>query len=284
MPALNIDPDFFDHPKTRRLCRKLGPCAEVHVLRLWSHAAKYYPEDGAFADYPADEIEEIACWRGESGQLVEVLVMLRFLDRTETGFRVHSWEEHQGHIAAYKARGKAMAAARWSRSVDATSNAVGNATSIATRNAASNACSIATGNATGNAITKLTKLTNKTSKTSRTSGSSRTNRTIKAKALNFELLKGGHVSDPSAAEGSKLKAKVPQVSPEKQRENAMIAECLAVLGKEAMANYGGSWRNRIRRDPDKVRRVLAECNNAKKENRPVDCMEAFANDLSERWQ
>lgn len=157
MTYLNVDLDFLDHPKTRRLVGQLGHGAEVLVLRLWTYCGRYHPGDGALIDYDAQEIESLAGWTGDPGAMVQAMVKVGFLDQTHDGVVIHDWKEHQGHIIAYRKRGKQMAKARWARAGHAASNATSNAASIAgTRpidDAASNAGPPSASDAASNAPT-----------------------------------------------------------------------------------------------------------------------------------
>lgn len=139
MPSINLDLDYFEHPKTRRLIRRLGDGAELLPLKLWIYVGKYHAEDGLLAGYSEQEIESIIQWRGQPGQAVAALrdAQIGFLEGTPDGFKVHDWLAHSGHIAAFKKRGQDAAEARWSKARDA----LGNATSITSSNACSNASS-----------------------------------------------------------------------------------------------------------------------------------------------
>lgn len=59
MASLNLDMDYFGHPKTKRLVGLLGRGAEVLPLRLWCHVGKYHAQDGRLAGYSPQEIEAI---------------------------------------------------------------------------------------------------------------------------------------------------------------------------------------------------------------------------------
>lgn len=125
MQFLNVDINYFDHPKTRRLVGLLGRGADVLPIKLWSYCGKYRPESGRLTDHSAQEIESIVGWWGNQGRLMEVLLQLGFVERDGEGFKVHDWLETQGHLAMFKERAKKGAAARWGR--DAPSNASSNA-------------------------------------------------------------------------------------------------------------------------------------------------------------
>jgi hypothetical protein len=127
VPHLNLDLDYFEHRKTKRLIGLLGRGAEVLPIKLWRYCGKYHAEDGSLADYTEREIEAHAEWWGKSGAMIEAMLKVGFLDRRQEGIYVHDWGEEQGHIAYFKKKGKAMAEARW-----------GNAASIAASIAADN--------------------------------------------------------------------------------------------------------------------------------------------------
>lgn len=115
MADLNLDLNYLDHPKTMRLVSMLGADAELLPIRLWIFVAKYHAENGALSGYSEAEIEARIKWRGKAGQALEALVACRFLDRTEDGFAVHDWLNHQGHIDAFKKRSQKAAATRWKK-------------------------------------------------------------------------------------------------------------------------------------------------------------------------
>lgn len=121
MPYINVDVAYFTHMKTVRLIGLLGRGAEVLPIRLWCHCGEHHCEDGALTGYSEQEIETAVLWWGKTGLMVPAMEKAEFLERDGDSWRVRSWLEHQGHIAAYKARGRAMAEARWKKVRDATS-------------------------------------------------------------------------------------------------------------------------------------------------------------------
>lgn len=113
MPYLNLDLDYFSHPKTRRLIGLLGRGSEALPLRLWCYVGKYHPGDGRLSDYSAQAIESILEFYGEPGKAVEALLSVGFLHKDSQGYYVHDWLEHEGHIQALKERSKKMNEKRW---------------------------------------------------------------------------------------------------------------------------------------------------------------------------
>jgi hypothetical protein len=130
MPYLNLDLDYFDHPKTRRLIGLLGRGAAELPIRLWAYCGKYHSLSGSLAGYSAQEIESIVGWWGKPGELVEALTRVGFLVEGADGYRIHEWADHNGHIEVFKERAKGAAKQRWER-YRARMDATGNATSIA---------------------------------------------------------------------------------------------------------------------------------------------------------
>lgn len=115
MPYLNLDLDYFSHPKTNRLIGLLGRGSEAFPLRLWCYCGKYHPGDGRLSDYSVQEIESVLGWCGESGKLVQALLKVGFLHKDTKGYYVHDWLEHEGHLEALKERAKTAAKARWNK-------------------------------------------------------------------------------------------------------------------------------------------------------------------------
>lgn len=116
MPTLNLELNYFDHIKTRRLRGRLGDNADVLPLRLWCHVGEFRNTDGSLAGYTDAEIEEIIRWKGKAGAAIEALVAVGFLERlSDGGLKVHDWETHSGHLAVFAARAKAAAKARWEK-------------------------------------------------------------------------------------------------------------------------------------------------------------------------
>lgn len=115
MPYLNLDIDYFTNRKTSRLIGLLGRGAAELPIRLWAYCGKHHPESGSLTGYSAQEIESVVGWWGGSGKMVEAMVSVGFLEKTETGYQVHDWLEHAGHLAAFKKRARAAAKKRWDK-------------------------------------------------------------------------------------------------------------------------------------------------------------------------
>jgi len=118
MADLNLDINYFDHIKTKKLIERLGRGAEVLPLRLWCYTAKHYARDGKLAGHDAGDVEEAIGWWGKPGECVSALVEARFLDSKKSKtpcFAVHNWLKRSGHLAAFAKRARDAANARWER-------------------------------------------------------------------------------------------------------------------------------------------------------------------------
>jgi len=115
--SLNLDIDYFDHPKTKHLVRLLGRGSEVLPLKLWVYTARYFTDSGILTGISAQEIEDEVRWWGESGKMVEVMLLEKsqFLDFDGEHYSIHDWEDHEGHLSAFKKRAKLAAEARWGK-------------------------------------------------------------------------------------------------------------------------------------------------------------------------
>jgi hypothetical protein len=114
MAFLNLDLDFFAHPKCARLVGLIGRDSEVFPLRLWAYTAKYHSVDGKLSGYSPQAIERIVQWGGQPGQCVDALAAVGFIDKIgESDWKVHDWVDYQGHIHALKLRNKKVAKNRW---------------------------------------------------------------------------------------------------------------------------------------------------------------------------
>ena len=117
MPSINVDINYFEHFKTKRLVVKLGENADMIPVKLWILAAKFYPESGIFKGIDEAELISLAGIKCNKDALsiLKALVEVGFLNKTDLGYQIHEWDEYQGHIMAYKIRGKKANEARWKK-------------------------------------------------------------------------------------------------------------------------------------------------------------------------
>lgn len=79
----------------------------------------------------ADEVEAVCAWTGPKGKLVSALLSVHLLHKAISGYSVHDWKEHAGHLVAYKKRAKLASATRWNGLNKTYDNASSNASSNA---------------------------------------------------------------------------------------------------------------------------------------------------------
>jgi len=94
MSDIRLSCAFHQHPKTRKVFRRLGaagPWALV-CLFLWARSSR---PDGDLTGLSDEDIEIAADWDGDDGQLVATLLACGFLDGDYAERRIHDWEEHQ---------------------------------------------------------------------------------------------------------------------------------------------------------------------------------------------
>lgn len=82
-----------DHPKTKRLIRRLGPGAGWFLIRLWLWARDNRPS-GDLTGMTSEDIELAIDWNGENDAFVSELVSVRLLDGQEGAYRLHDWADH----------------------------------------------------------------------------------------------------------------------------------------------------------------------------------------------
>ncbi|MCR4330717.1 MAG: DUF4373 domain-containing protein [Patescibacteria group bacterium] len=139
---------FFEHPKTKKLKKRLGWEGVISLIRLWEFTAQYRP-DGVLGNMSDEDIELAASWDGDESVFVKHILEYGFIQNTENGYEVHDWQEHNGYACHAKDReeqARKSANARWDKqrtvsnaqdeksnaelcSRHAHSNAVGNAPS-----------------------------------------------------------------------------------------------------------------------------------------------------------
>lgn len=116
---IRIATSFLDHPKTRRMISEIGPESVISLLRLWFFVAQNKP-DGDLSGFDETDLEITAQWNGESGVFAKCICSekTRFIEKTDTGFFVHNWEDHNPYAAKAKQRKQAASEAasiRWAK-------------------------------------------------------------------------------------------------------------------------------------------------------------------------
>ena len=112
---IRLSVEFFDHPKTVKLQRRLGVGAVICLQRLWIWTAQNR-SNGVLSGIDCEDVEIAAKWDGEPGEFCQTLVDLRFIDETDGVYALHDWCEHQEYASKEeerKDRARRAADARW---------------------------------------------------------------------------------------------------------------------------------------------------------------------------
>ncbi len=97
MDDIRLDAGFFDHPKTKRLMRRLGLEGVVALIKLWIYASRYFPK-GILTGLTAADVAEGAEWPGGPEAFISALVdaggpgKAGFLDAVDGTFVLHNWK------------------------------------------------------------------------------------------------------------------------------------------------------------------------------------------------
>lgn len=91
---IRVKVSFKDHRKRKRLAARVGPAGVLALLDLWLTTAETHPT-GELPGYTAEDVELDAGWNGEPGVFAAAAEECGWIDRTETGYRLHDWQEHQ---------------------------------------------------------------------------------------------------------------------------------------------------------------------------------------------
>ncbi len=90
---IRISTGYPDHPKVRKLLRRLGAEGiKSHIFLLCK--VGYLKTKGVLHDFDVDVIEDTAQWTGERGKFVEVLMSddIRLLELKDGVYQIHDWE------------------------------------------------------------------------------------------------------------------------------------------------------------------------------------------------
>lgn len=101
MDWIRIDTGAPDHPKVRRLARKLAiPVAVAvgHLVTFWAWCGRQR-EDGWLGDLEAEDIADAAGWTGDAEAFVAALRAAGLIDDAENGAELHDWLAYQGKNA-----------------------------------------------------------------------------------------------------------------------------------------------------------------------------------------
>lgn len=87
-----------NHPKRKKLIRKLGAEAAIALYDLWEFCAESRP-DGGLESMSAEDIAIASGYNGDADEFVSVLSDLHLLDGEPGAYVVHDWAEHNPYAA-----------------------------------------------------------------------------------------------------------------------------------------------------------------------------------------
>ncbi len=127
---IRLSTEFFRHPKTLKLKRRLGLEGIISLQQLWIWVAQSRPT-GSLAGLDMEDIALAAGWEGDEQTFVQTLITLRWLDEGEDGsLSVHNWTARQEYASRSEERvdkARKAAASRWNKEGAATGQTPQNA-------------------------------------------------------------------------------------------------------------------------------------------------------------
>ena len=91
------------HPKTKKLARRLGHAGPLYCIYLFLWVASNR-SDGDLAGLTDEDIELSIDWQGDEGAFVRAMVDVGFLEGEAGARRIHDWAEHNPWAAGASAR------------------------------------------------------------------------------------------------------------------------------------------------------------------------------------
>lgn len=89
---IRLSVGFWQHPKTKKLARRLGLEAVRSLQILWLWAAQNRP-DGNLSGMDWEDLELAADWQGEDRAFFDCCMGV-WIDEGPDGFSLHDWKEH----------------------------------------------------------------------------------------------------------------------------------------------------------------------------------------------
>lgn len=93
-----VDPDFFDHWRTRMVADMLqDPLAPVYIMRLWAHCQN---RKGDVFDIPAAGLKALCQCTGDAQALEDALIAAEYISRDGLTVTVTGWAEKNAALLA----------------------------------------------------------------------------------------------------------------------------------------------------------------------------------------
>ena len=100
---IRIATNCLDHPKIRKLQKRLGPEAVLGLIRIWCYAGTV-AFDGVLKDLDAEDIGHIAHWGNDPEYLINTLLELKLLERNTGELVIHDWTYWNNFAATFPIR------------------------------------------------------------------------------------------------------------------------------------------------------------------------------------
>lgn len=106
MAWIELHQNLPTHKKTNRLVRALGlevpkdnPLVVGHLCVFWLWCIDG-TNKGSLGDMGAQDVADAAGWTGDPETFMEAMIGAGFIDRCESGLRIHDWDDYIGKIVA----------------------------------------------------------------------------------------------------------------------------------------------------------------------------------------
>lgn len=100
---IRISVTLKNHPKLRRLTKRIGLVAMQCLVYLWIEAAQSKP-DGELTGWDEEDIAYVSGWEGNSLRYVNALMESGLVEKADGHYRIHDWAEHQPWAVGAKER------------------------------------------------------------------------------------------------------------------------------------------------------------------------------------
>ncbi len=112
-----VEIGFVNHPKLKRLRRRIGDRAAEHLLCLWSFATLNRPT-GDMSGMTDEEIADAAGFESDASSILTALRDTKWIDGEQGNYRLHDWAEHQRwviHAPKRSESARKAAEERWNK-------------------------------------------------------------------------------------------------------------------------------------------------------------------------
>lgn len=102
---MRVEPETPDHPKFRRLKRRVGDIAMECLVRLWAHCQNGQ-RGGTWSRIDPEYVEVVAGWAGKPGELYAALKDIGWVEERGTKLVIHDWDKMNSRAKANWENGK----------------------------------------------------------------------------------------------------------------------------------------------------------------------------------